>query len=209
MLESQADPIKISNSTLLVVEGKDEEFFFAALLRQMGLSGIQVLPIGGKDRLKMNLSLLRVSPDFSMVKSLVIIRDADDDSDSSFQSVCYCLGREGLSVPKKPGEFTGSHPRVCVIVMPGGGTPGMLEDLCLKSVSSYSEMKCVDDFFQCLKIKGASFPKKESKARVQVFLASREETMRHLGLAAEKGYWPWDSPVFSELKSLLLNCAPD
>ena len=43
--------ITIEHPFVLVVEGKDEERFFGALLRHMGISNVQVLGIGGKANL--------------------------------------------------------------------------------------------------------------------------------------------------------------
>jgi hypothetical protein len=41
--------IKIDRPKLLIVEGRDEELFFTAALRDyLGLTDIQVMPIGGK-----------------------------------------------------------------------------------------------------------------------------------------------------------------
>ena len=45
--------------------------------------------------------------------------------------------------------------------------------------------------------------KNVNKARVQAFLASRPKHVVHLGLAAYKGYWPWDDPAFDHVKQFL------
>jgi len=44
--------VQIVKSKLLVVEGRDEEMFFAAALRDhLGLIDVQIMPIGGKTQL--------------------------------------------------------------------------------------------------------------------------------------------------------------
>lgn len=50
--------IEITEPNVLVVEGKDEEYFFEALIKQMGLENIQVMGIGGKTNLQPRLKAL-------------------------------------------------------------------------------------------------------------------------------------------------------
>lgn len=77
--------IEIQKPTLLIVEGRDEELFFEALVRNLGSDGVQVMPIGGKTKLRENLAALVRSPRFAEVASLGIVRDADDRPESAFQ----------------------------------------------------------------------------------------------------------------------------
>jgi hypothetical protein len=42
-------PWTITESRLLLVEGKDEVHFFGTLLSHLGVGGVQVLDVGGKD----------------------------------------------------------------------------------------------------------------------------------------------------------------
>jgi len=41
------------------------------------------------------------------------------------------------------------------------------------------------------------------KARLHAFLASRSEPKFQLGIAADAGYWPWDSPAFEHIQAFL------
>ena len=78
----------------------------------------------------------------------------------------------------------------------------MIEDLCLLSVSNRPEFPCVDEYFQCIAQRSGrqGF---SSKARVRVWMASHVDYEYYVGKAAEKGYWPWESPVFDSLKEFL------
>jgi hypothetical protein len=93
--------VVIRKRKLLIGEGKDEEHFFKALLQQLGLDEIQALGIGGKDRLREKLKGLKTDKNWRHVSSIGILRDADDDPDAAFQSVCDALDAAGLPVPKK------------------------------------------------------------------------------------------------------------
>ncbi|MGA8346654.1 MAG: hypothetical protein WB773_02435 [Isosphaeraceae bacterium] len=54
--------VKIQKPKLLIVEGRDEQFCFEAALRDhLGLTDIQVMPIGGKTPLTRNLTGLIIN----------------------------------------------------------------------------------------------------------------------------------------------------
>ncbi|MCS6803702.1 MAG: hypothetical protein NZ823_00990 [Blastocatellia bacterium] len=195
--------IQITESRLLVVEGKDEELFFEALIEHMGLRNIQVLPVGGKAKLRPSLKALALSPGFSQVVSLGIVRDADENATAGFQSVCDALKDAGLRFPDRCLSPAGSDPAVTVMILPGQNKAGTLEDLCLESVAQDPAMGCVEEYFQCLEKQGLHTPQNLSKARVQVFLASKQEAGKRLGEAAQAGYLPWDNRAFEQVKEFL------
>ena len=204
--------IEVISPYLLIVEGKDEELFFEALMKNLGLTDIQILPIGGKTKLKENLRhLVNKVPDFDMVTSLGIVRDADDDPKAAFQSVSDALKKVKLPVPVSPLiPSIGPNPRnlkyhikVNVFIMPDENSLGDLEELCLRAVKTDPAMKCVVQYFYCLQHQGLSLPKQMSKAKVHVFLASRAEPDKRLGEAAKAGYWPWNHNAFEKIKNFL------
>lgn len=197
------ETIEIIKDYILIVEGIDEKFFFNALLDHMGLKEIQILPIGGKTKLKPNLKALVLSPNFKTVKSLGLVRDADDDPSSAFQSVRGALQSVNLIAPSQPLERVGNDPQISIMILPGNDRPGDLEVLCLDSVDKDSAITCVEQYFECLKKQSVPMPKCMSKAKVHTFLASRQEADRRLGEAAQAGYWPLDDLVFEQMKSFI------
>jgi hypothetical protein len=196
-------PLKISKPKLLIVEGRDEECFFCALIEHLGKNDIQVAGIGGKDKLRMNLKGLIKDPGFSKVGSLGIVRDADTDPTAAFQSVRESLRACMLPSPKKPLNPAKGVPRVAVMIIPPHKQQGALEDLCLEAIAEDSALICVDQYFACLDQQKIDQPKSLSKAKVRVFLASREDPTLPLGISAQKGYWPLDSKAFSTVKDFL------
>ncbi len=168
--------VEIVAPHLLLVEGKDEELFFGALIKQLGLQNIQVMGIAGKTNLRPNLKALTLSPRFPEVIPLGVVRDADDDPSAAFQSVHDALRAVDLPAPERPLVSAGESPRVTVMILPAENASGMLEDLCLKAVESDSAMTCVEQYFQCLQQQGPPLPSNISKARVQVFLNSLHYT---------------------------------
>ncbi|RMD58732.1 hypothetical protein D6833_12510, partial [Candidatus Parcubacteria bacterium] len=167
------------------------------------LQGIQIMPIVGKEQLRPNLNALVLSPGFSQITSLSIVRDANANPVAAFQSVRDALRAANLPAPDHPLKIVGGKPRVAVLILPGENSPGMLEDLCLKAVAEDPAMFCVEQYFKCLEQKRLSLPDNMSKAKVQVFLASRPRADLRLGEAAEKGYWPWDHDAFQMVKDFI------
>jgi hypothetical protein len=195
--------VEIMKHNLLLVEGREDELFFEALIKHMALETIQILPIAGKEKLRPNLKALVLSPRFVEVISLGIVRDADKDPMAAFQSVCGALQLVNLPVPEMPLVRTGHGPHVTVMILPDGNTPGILEDLCLGTIAEDPAMFCVEEYFKCLEKQNVSIPRNKSKAKVQVFLGSRLEAGKRLGEAAQAGYWSWDHKAFEQLKDFL------
>ena len=195
--------VMIEQPNLLVVEGKNDQLFFRALIEHLGVRGIQIMPIGGKEKLRRNLKALVKAPGFVQVTFLGVIRDADKDPHAAFQSVCGALQAAGLPAPERPLMPVGEKLRVAVLILPKEDSPGMLEDLCLRAVAEDQAIDCVEQYFECLKQKGLALPKNMSKAKIHAFLASREKAGLRLGEAAEAGYWPWDNEAFRQVKEFV------
>ena len=214
-------PVKlIDKPKQLVVEGRDVEEFLKALLRNMGLEEeIQIQNFGGVAQLanflqefQDILQAIRIARGFrgflaQGIASLGVVRDAErySEPEDAFKSACSALNGIGLTAPSQIERFEGSNPRVGVLILPDAKTKGMLETLCLRSVEDYPAMQCVNEYFDCVKEQLGSLPKNMDKARVQAFLASTPEYVPHLGLAAHRGYWAWDSPAFDHVKQFLRN----
>jgi hypothetical protein len=193
--------ITIEHPVVFVVEGKDEERFFGAMLRHMGISNVQVLGIGGKANLTPRLKALVHGPFFNRVIRLGVVRDADDDPEAAFQSVSHSLGAAGLAAPTAPSRLFGDSPAVAVLIVPPEGT-GALEDICLSSVANDPAIPCITAFFDCVEpLLGT--PRHIGKAKVQAFLSCRPEEGKRLGEAAEAGYWPWEAPCFGVVKEFI------
>ncbi len=194
---------------LLITEGLDDVRFFKAFLSHLQFDlTVQVENIGGKGNLNSAwLRTLKAADGFSGVRALGIIRDADEDPRSAFQSVCDALKQAGLPVPAAAGGWAQTDtltPQVGVYILPAPDQAGALEDLCLQTVNRDPAYTCVDAYFECLQSAGLKQRSNVlAKARVQAFLASRERPGLRLGESAEKGVWDWDHPAYAALKNFL------
>ena len=192
---------KIEKEKILLVEGQDEVNFFKVLFRKKDIQNIQVIESGGNKQFNIeNLSALTNISGFEKVTSLAIIQDADQDPQSRFNSICDTLRKCDLNSPSQVGSFNiASTLKVGIFIIPDGKSKGMLESLCLSTVESRETMKCVDEFMDCVE-KLDKKPKNKDKSRHRAFLAAMEEDTSSLGIAAQKGYWDFDS---DKLKLLL------
>lgn len=197
--------IEITQPNLLITEGQEDTNFFTALAKHLKLEHLQIVDSGGKTTLRKFLKAIALESGFSQVQSLAVVRDADQNPSSAFISVRDALGAADLPTPNDPYTILDKQPRVAVLILPDANSTGELEDLCLRSIENDPVMQCVAQFFSCLEEQQLAPPKKVSKAKVQVFLASRPDIDWRLGIAAQRGYWPWEHPTFSEIKDCLLD----
>lgn len=98
--------IRLESSSLLLVEGSEEQRFWRALFRDAGYASMQVLPIGGKDNLSNVLPVITLTPGFANVTWLGVMQDADERAGSAFQRICNALGKARLPVPSQSWQLT-------------------------------------------------------------------------------------------------------
>jgi hypothetical protein len=192
----------------VLVEGMEEVLVFNNLVAELQLNEIQARDYGGKDSLRRFLTAFIRHPDFSKVRSLAVVADADFNVGGTRDRIRGALQNAGLPHPTDPlTEASAGNLRVSYLILPHSRDQGMLEDVCLDSVRSEPVMECVDQFIECVKGKREDWPKREteSKARVHAYLASLDRPDLRLGEAAAKGLWNFDSAAFDPLKELLRN----
>lgn len=200
---------EIRSSQLLLVEGADDKHLCIVLMDRLAVTGLYVDDACGKDNLRPSILGLHAITGFWRLQKVGIMRDADSDADAAFVSVCGSLRDAGFPVPSEPGQFTQADPtpyKPCfgVCILPGNRQPGMIEDMCVASVSGLPAFKCVESFTECVEALSDP-PSNVSKSKALAFMATQGEVCGDIGLAATKGYWNFDAPCFEPLKSFLLN----
>ncbi len=202
----------IEKPCMLLVEGKDEVNFFDEFLKHIGINTIQLREVG-KYSFRQKIKDLMSQSGFSEIKSIGIIRDADESAESAFTSICDSLQEFDWPVPQKilePTPKTNEKPKILIMIMPpdNEGTGRMLEDLCLASVEK-NVAECINQYFECLKNVGIEHREVVlPKAKIHAFLASRPEPDKpSVGVASQAGYWNFDSPVFDKVKNFLKQVA--
>ena len=196
---------EITSACQLLVEGNDARNFMEAFAEHLGISaGLQIQNFGGVDELRGFLSAFAKMPRFSDVGAIGVVRDAEMNAEGAFGSVQSSLQNANLPVPNAVGMHSGGSPDVTVLILPGGGRPGMLETLLCETFKGTAVDRCIDDFFQCLP---ETVPDNRlSKARVRAWIAAQEQPYVSVGVAAKKGFMNLDhdalKPIREFLKSL-------
>jgi hypothetical protein len=201
------DPIDekpIERPRLLVVEGKDELNFFDALLNHMGiLNDFDIRSAGGKDQFPKKFRALKGVSGFNKVRIFACIRDAEGTpADSAFRSICDTLRTNGIDPPNGLGVISTAAPKAAIFISPDNHNPGMLEDLVLRIVENEPAMECVNPFIECL----SGLEKKPtnlSKSKVLAYLSAMPTDVNTLGVAAQQGYWDFNSPELTQMKEFL------
>ena len=106
--DADAGKLNLFSGKLLLVEGKDEVSLFSALIRRCigDNSGIQVISVGGKDQFPRKLRAIGTKARArSLLSSIGVVRDADDDPQAAFESVRAQLHRAGYEPPDTHGIF--------------------------------------------------------------------------------------------------------
>lgn len=201
--------MKIEHPKMLLVEGKDEEYFFDALLKHINITDIQILSTGGKDKFNTDFDIINTFSGFEKVLSIGITRDADNTRDGAVTSIQHQLKKHGLPVPLRHSETKENNGRKVGIFILPGAEQGMLETLVLDSVSDEDVLVCSDKYISDLKDiltskgKEANFPRNIHKARAHAYLAGMKKLIPSVGLATKKGYFNLNSPSLDDIKDFL------
>ena len=214
---TQPQPDGSIATKLLLVEGNDDLRFFRAMLGSRGIADVTVSSYNGKANLGNDLSARIRESEFHAVSSLGVVRDADDNSQSAFDSVVGSLQRAKLPTPDAanvPIERNGL--RISVLILPPDDDCGELENVCLSSVEGIPDMQCVESYFDCLSnVEPSIAANHMAKARLNSYLAigpvhttndgsiTRRRPALRLGEAAEAGVWDWSSPAFERVADFL------
>lgn len=201
------EPKEILHPKQLLVEGRDAEAFFYPFLEGMKISGIQIQNYGGIRELPSFLKQFVISPQYKglPVTSIGIIRDAEQNPQDAFKSVCGALEKVGLRIPSTPLVPTKKSPQVCVYILPDEKSSGMIETLLLRAVSGDPAFGCIDEYLECVVQATGVEPKPRDKARFLTFLASKPDIKPLTGFAARAGYLEFSSSAYDRLKEFILS----
>jgi len=205
------DPLQIGSDLLLLHEGTADLKVLGALMRQAGIEGYQPIEVGGHSKLRALLKALVLTPHFKTpvpgfehpVRAVAVVLDAETNAEATFQSVRDALGAAGIPAPVTAGEIVEGPLKVGVFLVPDNQSAGKIESLCLDSVRDDPAWSCLDRFFACVRERGGVLPENMDKASAQAFLATRPNPALPVGLAAEEGYWRFESVGFQKLAAFL------
>ena len=206
----------IAQTSILVVEGTDEENFFSAYVKHLGLDerALLIIKSEGKDNLYKAFNELMATSAFDGVKRIGIIQDADRSSIDRFRSIynfvkkqVHPVTKQSLTPPEASGEISHGMPAIGIFLLPDCKSNGMLETVCLNIVNNSPIMECVEGYIKCLETRlpdKQDFPKNIEKSKVQAYLAGKPDDVHSIGIAAQKGYWDFAHKSLEPLKDFLI-----
>ncbi|MDR2755725.1 MAG: hypothetical protein LBC20_08475 [Planctomycetaceae bacterium] len=165
MVTENTAPVKLLKPHLILCEGRDAERFLIVLLHFLIadnriFDNFQVLNFGGISELKPYLHVLPARSGFQEVKSVSVIRDAEQDVQAAVSSVKNAFQNNGFAVPTAPAlpKRKGTDPKntdipvdTGFVLFPSCGRSvenGTLEDLCLNILAgenAHSILTVVDN----------------------------------------------------------------
>ena len=189
---------------LVLCEGKDEVAVIEELCAARGIGSLTLERFEGKDNLTNVLRELPKRPVFAQqqVESLAVLLDANGDPEAAWQRVRDAVQNHLKVFLPERGVFVGEKPKIAGYIVAGSDGKGMLEDLCLLALSSKPGYQCLSEYFRCL---SENTERKEyhAKAKFRAWMSSQSEFDLGLGLAASKGFVPWDATAFDALAQFL------
>ena len=148
---------------------------------------VQVQNFGGVNDLRRFLPALTKMPDFGIVRSVGLVRDAERSEEAALESVQSSLENVGLPVPHHAGVTAKGHPMVSILILPGEGKPGMLETLVRYTLVGTAIDNCINDFLGCVDRSRSEPIRNPDKAHVFAFLAVNPNAHHSVGVAAKQG----------------------
>jgi len=151
------EKLKIESSHLIICEGRDALSYMICFLKPLiktnnQFGKFQVMNPGGINQLHHFIENLPNLPNFPMVESIMIARDAEKNPKGASQAVQASLKKGGFSVPDAPGKV--AYPavnkhniKVGYVLFPkinSDDTSGTLEDLCLSTLASPDKEKILE-----------------------------------------------------------------
>ena len=207
---------KLVKSHLILCEGRDGLRFCIEMLahfssENVAFNNFQALDFGGITELKEYLRLLLLRPGFADVRSITVIRDAEDNAEGAVQSILNsfsscCLPRP--SGPGQPAESDVDNLKTGFVLFPNcsaNPAAGTLEDLCLAILADKNAPEVLETVDSTL----SSYTfKRRHKNRLHTYLSLTDKYVSlKIGEAAKAEAFAFSGPALEALKDFLLQMA--
>lgn len=226
----------------LLVEGYDDRTFFDQLAKHLNYRGkFGIVECDGETQISDQLlNMISDTEYFRKLRHVAIVRDSDRNP-SAFSSVKKELDGANKAVSKREyeGQLVPIHeypipqqhlimeagsPSVSVMIMPGDGEQGALENYVLNALRRDKLWSCVEDYFNCLPAIGMNIEEsRRAKSQIGVFISgkvvdqneatSKDSRRKLLSDIYRLKWWHdanmWDDESFRDAKSFLRQLVED
>ena len=172
-----------------------------------------MIDFGGNEELHNQLSVLKLTPGFANVESLLIMRDAERNAEGAIKQISASLGKVNLPVPEGPGVWVsqGGKLKVGYLLFPDCNNiakEGTLEDLCLSILKQSDYIKVLEEIRRFLVLLKQNCQREfshEFKTRLHTYFSVTDKFVgMKIGEAAEAQAFDWNHDKVSFFKSFLL-----
>jgi hypothetical protein len=206
----------IEKPKLMLVEGDDDrQVLYEAAIYWGVYDDLHIHDCGGSSKISSTVTSLDGLTGWSMVKSLVIVRDAEEDPAEAIKDTTDALKVLKVPCPDNPFEFkSDGEIRVAYGIIPGTTTvgeegtavykEGALEDILIEAIEPNAKvMDCVERFLECSTQTGLEFH--AIKSKFYAYLSADKKlagcTPKRL---AQRSALNWGIKAFEPIKELLL-----
>lgn len=208
---------RLMKEHLIICEGRDGQEFLIRYLNSQALSydprfsdDIQVNDFGGNSELYKYLEILKNTSGYERLRSLMIIRDAENDAETAVREIQSALRKADLAVPSEPHLWTGDVLKIGFVLFPTCGDiveDGTLEDLCLAILAEPQAgeiLKEIDSFLMMLgEAHQRDFPRIFKNRLHTYFSVHNDYVSFKIGEAAAAGAFDWRSERLDLLKRFM------
>lgn len=194
----------------LLVEGKDAEQFFIWACEHYKFEHIQVQNFGGITELDNFLDTLKVLPNYTEIPAILIIRDAETDSNAAIHSIQTSLEKNEFIVPQRPYQFIEGTPSVEFAILPGiedsngNYCAGTLEDLCMLTINENPIWNKIDNFLTSVQSEHKLTHWHKSRLHAYLSVTNKFVGMK-IGEATRAGAWNWEHQAMKKFKQAMSN----
>lgn len=210
---------RIVKNYLLLCEGLDAVNFMIAYLNSDELKydsrfgeEIQVMDFGGINQLRAFIKQLKRYENYTNVKRIMVLRDAETNVQSAEDSIKTALRTNDLPVPtcSNQWERSSSMPSTAYALFPTCDVPlieGALEDLCWKILAddrADEYRRDIQKLVNQFKKRYNSIISHEHKGRLHVYFSVKDDFVsKKIGEAANAKAFNWSHIALEPLKNLL------
>ncbi len=179
---------EVDHKRILLVEGKDDAYFFEKLLQLKSANpeDVAIIATGGKTELKKSLiQLMKQSPFVrGNVLCLAIVQDADQSGANTLGNIQNDL--QSVALPAPPhGVFQNGPLSVGIFVLPSASEEGDLEKVCLETVATKPRLHLTKQFFEQIQSRFGTLDRSH-KRLAAIYLACSMEETKGVGRAFQK-----------------------
>lgn len=215
--------VEILKKHFIFCEGVDARYFLTHFFDNLSARGdqrfkeaFQIESFGGNDSMRSNLRMLSQLRNFDDLKSLLIVRDAEDDFRSAFDTIRGAIKNvntecgKDLPIPHSPRLWAKGDISVGFLIFPSCNSEpltGTLEHLCLsilKEDKANVIMQEIEAFIGHLRDNhGRKFPRMHKTKLHTYFSVTNTFVTLKIGEAARAGAFDWEHEKMRSISDFL------